>query len=212
MSIRVGVSQRVDVVASYGEHRDCLDREWAVLLEQLGILMVPVPNGLSAPNLWLEDMGLDAFILSGGNDLAQLPNAHRPSVERDATEMTILDYASCRNIPVLGVCRGLQMMNVYLGGSLTPIEGHVATRHSVTSLASQSLFSAYSDVNSFHDWGVPAEGLADTLLPGVRCQDGTIEAAQHVSLPWACIMWHPERESPFAKADLELLKRLFKVN
>ncbi|MEA5446312.1 gamma-glutamyl-gamma-aminobutyrate hydrolase family protein [Gammaproteobacteria bacterium AB-CW1] len=206
---RIGVTQRVEVVASYGERRDCLDQQWGGLLKQLGFLLVPVPNGLSEPGAWLEVMGLDGFILSGGNDLAHLPDASRPAPERDATETAILDYAKHRQMPVLGVCRGLQMMNVYLGGSLVPVEGHVATRHSVTPVAGESLFSAYSEVNSFHDWGIAPEGLAETLSPGVRCQDGTIEAARHTSLPWASVMWHPERESPFLKADLELLQTIF---
>ena len=206
---RIGVTQRVEIIASHGERRDCLDQQWAALLEKLGYLLVPVPNGLSAPDSWLETMGLDGFILSGGNDLAHLPDASRPSPERDATETAILDYTQQHQMPVLGVCRGLQMMNVYLGGNLVAVEGHVATRHSVIPEDGEPLFSAFSEVNSFHDWGIAAEGLAETLLPGARCQDGTIEAARHASLPWACIMWHPEREKPFDEADLALLKTIF---
>ena len=101
------------------------------------------------------------------------------------------------------------MMNVFLGGSLVPVEGHVATRHLVKSVDGESLFSGFSVVNSFHDWGIPSEDLAETLLPGACCQDGTIEAARHASLPWVCITWYPERESPFTDVDLELLKAIF---
>jgi N5-(cytidine 5'-diphosphoramidyl)-L-glutamine hydrolase len=209
---RIGISQRVELVTSHSERRDCLDQRWAVLLELLGLQIVPIPNHLAEVSTWIDVMALDGFILSGGNDLAHLPGASRVAPERDRTETDVLEYAEYHELPVLGVCRGLQMMNLHLGGRLTPVAGHVATRHSVTPQAEEGLFSSYFDVNSFHDWGIHADGLADSLVAGVHCNDGTVEAAYHRSLPWASVMWHPERETPFVEADLDLIRGIFGVS
>lgn len=209
---RIGVTQRVEVVESYGERRDCLDQQWAVLLASLGLSLVPVPNCLENPAAWLTELGLDGFILSGGNDLSSLPDASRPAPERDRTEEAVLEHAEEQRLPVLGVCRGFQFMNAHLGGRLVPVEGHVASRHGVTPVPAEPLFAGFGDVNSFHDWGVLGEGLAGELIPGAHCADGTVEAARHRTLPWVCVMWHPERESPFLEADQALLKTIFEVN
>ncbi|MCE9664006.1 type 1 glutamine amidotransferase [Halomonas sp. M5N1S17] len=210
MSRRIGITQRVEDVASYAERRDCLDQQWFVLLEQLGLTPVPVPNSLNNVAAWLEVMELDGYILSGGNDLSCLPNPACPAPERDLTEKAILDYACDNQLPVLGVCRGMQMMNVYLGGSLFPVKEHVGTRHSVRAATAEARFGTYTRVNSFHDWGVQVEGLAETLQSCLTATDGTIEAVTHRHRKWTGIMWHPEREMPFMLSDIRLIIRLFK--
>jgi putative glutamine amidotransferase len=206
---RIGISQRVEIVSSYGECRDCLDQRWSILLEQLGMLPVPVPNRLDKPQAWLREMALDGFILSGGNDLCHLPDASNTSQERDSTEQAILKYASETERPVLGVCRGLQMINIHLGGRLRQIEGHIAKLHPVHPMQPTPLFSHPRIVNSFHGWTIPKDGLGKELSALVRADGDSIEAVQHTRLPWFGIMWHPEREDPFLEQDIELLKSLF---
>ncbi|WP_420390490.1 gamma-glutamyl-gamma-aminobutyrate hydrolase family protein [Marinobacter sp.] len=209
--MRIGISQRVEVVASYGEHRDCLDQQWFRFLEALGFMPVPIPNSLSNLNEWLASTGIEGFILSGGNDLSHLPDAINTSAERDETERTLLAFARQRGWPVIGVCRGLQMMNVWLGGQLTPVSDHTAVRHAVTpALQTNSWFHSYQDVNSFHNWGIAPDGLAVDLLPQLLSPEGDIEAYVHRSLPWAGIMWHPEREAPFAERDKQLFNCIFR--
>ncbi|MCP1727894.1 putative glutamine amidotransferase [Natronospira proteinivora] len=207
--MRIGVSQRVEVIDRYGERRDCLDQAWFRLLESLGLVPVPLPNSLEHPSAYLADLGLDGFILSGGNDLAHLPNVSRSAPERDRTEAAVLEFSRAQNLPVLGVCRGMQMMNHFLGGRLQPVQGHVATRHVVVPEGGDPLFEAYREVNSFHDWAVPSDGLGQELKARARADDGTVEAAVHTSLPWLAIMWHPERETPFLDADTQLISQLF---
>lgn len=209
--MRIGVSQRVEVVASYGEHRDCLDQQWFRFLEALGFTPVPIPNSLSNLNEWLASTGIEGLILSGGNDLTHLPDAINTSAERDETERTLLSLARERGWPVIGVCRGLQMMNVWLGGQLTPVSGHTAVRHAVTPTEqTNSWFRPYQDVNSFHNWGVSPEGLVAELIPQLLSPEGDIEAYVHRSLPWAGIMWHPEREAPFTERDKQLFNCIFR--
>ncbi|MCX9450334.1 gamma-glutamyl-gamma-aminobutyrate hydrolase family protein [Vibrio cholerae] len=211
---RVGITQRVEVVAGYGERRDCLDQAWTVLFGQLGWDLVPVPNGHCDIVAWAQRQGLQGLVLSGGNDLAHLPCAQRTAPERDATEYALLNWASASRLPVLGVCRGMQILNVWLGGKLEPVTGHVACRHPVwpcDNIPQQYVaLYGYTDVNSFHDWGVTQASLAMNLVPHLWAADGSIEAFVHDSLPWVGIMWHPERDNENSTVlDLALLKSVF---
>ena len=185
---RIALSQRVDRVDAIGETRDGLDQNLARWLAHCGALAYPVPNGLAAPELdaWLAALAPAAVVLSGGNDLGACP-------ERDATESRLLDWAASRCLPLLGICRGMQMMGVAAGGALQAVAGHVRTRHRF------ACAGLPEEVNSFHNWSLAG------CPPGYRvlaaAEDGAPEAMRHETLPWEGWMWHPERETPFAAAD-----------
>lgn len=199
--IRVAVSQRVDWVAGRNERRDALDQNLCRWLMSAGYIPVPVPNSmdqaakngsLSMQN-WLLAMTPDAVLLSGGNDIGEAP-------ERDDTERCLLAYAKERFLPVLGICRGMQMLSVWAGSALQPVAGHIGTRHRL-------LGELTGEVNSFHQFA-----LAD-CPPGftvtAKSEDGNIEAIRHETLPWEGWMWHPEREAPFQLTDIQRLQALF---
>lgn len=208
--IRIGVTQRVEVVEGYGERRDCLDQRWSELLGSAGLLPVPLANHFSEPEIMLENLYCAGFIMSGGNDLAFLADAIDPAPERDRTERVIFAHAHRNRLPLLGVCRGMQHMNYYLGGELQNLDGHVAVRHGVKVQPGFIKIGPYEKVNSYHNRGLSMESLADDLETAVLADDGSVEAVVHRVLPWIGIMWHPEREKSFRSADLGLLKTLFK--
>jgi N5-(cytidine 5'-diphosphoramidyl)-L-glutamine hydrolase len=209
---RIAITQRVELVAAHGERRDCLDQNWTRLLAVLELRPVPVPNELKDPAGWLADLALGGLILSGGNDIAHLPTASRPAPERDRTEAALLAAAAAAKLPVLGVCRGLQLMNLHLGGRLERLAGHVAVRHQLHACEGSALdwpLADLPDVNSFHEWAIPRAALAPMLEAIAVADDDTVEAARHRALPWLGIMWHPEREAAFTAPDLSLLRRHF---
>ena len=207
--MRVGITQRVEYVTAYAEARDCLDHRWFELLDVLKMTVVPIPNTLRNVEGWLEELECDAYILTGGNDLADLPNAKNVSVERDQTEIALLKHAQACSLPIFGVCRGLQLMNVFLGGQLDRVSGHVANRHSVRMCFDPGNQFIISNVNSFHDWGISIDSLAPQLIPCAYDTDNYVEAARHEKLNWLGTMWHPERENKFEASDLEILQKLF---
>jgi putative glutamine amidotransferase len=204
--MRIAISQRADDIAGRDERRDSLDQRWAARLEALGIVAVPLPNGLADPAAWCRALGIEGLLLSGGNDLGDAP-------ERDDSENLLLCIARAEAWPVLGVCRGLQLMNRHLGGRLVPIEQHVAVRHRLKrSAGTARLLGALPDgleVNSFHGQGLPADGLAAELRSVLVDDGGFVEAAEHRQLSWAGVMWHPEREAAFGTADRALLSAVF---
>lgn len=187
----VAVSQRVDCFPERGETRDALDQQLVEFLLAAGCLPVPVPNGMGAHLAdWLAAVQPAAVVLSGGNDIGQCAS-------RDATEHALLDYAQMAHMPVLGICRGMQMLAHWAGTGLRPVAGHVRTRHQLAGLIT-------AEVNSYHDYCLVACPEDFEVL--ARSEDGEIEAIRHVSLPWEGWMWHPERESAFTSHDIQRLK------
>lgn len=210
--IKIGITQRVDVFGDHREKRDSLDQQWSILLDSLGILPIPIPNHLSDPDLFLKSIDINGFILSGGNDLYTVPGAVNPSFERDLIERKVMDYALKKKLPLLGVCRGLQMINVYFGGKLVHVDDHVATKHQLT-LINGTPLSVHSDgipeVNSYHNFGLYESELGKGLQKMAVADDNTIEALFHQTLPWIGIMWHPERQQVFNATDIKLIQSLF---
>jgi N5-(cytidine 5'-diphosphoramidyl)-L-glutamine hydrolase len=201
--ITIAVSMRVDVIESYGETRDALDENLYRWLTKAGCLPVPVPNTLIEDDMleaWFEKIKPEAIVLSGGNNIGDFKN-------RDETERFLLDKAKELHIPLLGICRGMQMMAVWAGEELQPVDGHVRTRHNLTSETDG--FSMPESVNSYHDYGVMTVPRDFVLI--ARNDDGVIEAIRHSILPIEGWMWHPEREKEFNTADFENLKRLIET-
>jgi N5-(cytidine 5'-diphosphoramidyl)-L-glutamine hydrolase len=208
---RIGLTQRVDVVSAYRERRDGLDQNWARLVSSLDLAPVPLCNEVSDPDRYLEALGLSGIILTGGNDLSYVSPDVGTAPERDRFEHHLLTYCANRNLPVLGVCRGFQLLNVHHGGGLVPLRGHVARQHPVQ-IAEQPPFFALNtgEVHSYHKYGINATCLSPSFLPVAWADDGTIEAAVHQTLPHYAVMWHPEREWPFRAGDLSLIETIFR--
>jgi N5-(cytidine 5'-diphosphoramidyl)-L-glutamine hydrolase len=207
---KIAVSQRVEAAAKGAERRDCLDQRWTTVLSTLGLAAVPMPNTLADPQDFIESVGAAGLILSGGNDLLEAPGARTPAPERDATERAALAHCLGRHLPVLGVCRGMQAINVFLGGQLEAVSGHAGTRHTVATVAANAFgWPAQFEVNSYHDYFIPRTRLAPLLEPLAATAEGGVEAFRHRSLQCVGIMWHPERETPVTERDMDLLRRLF---
>jgi putative glutamine amidotransferase len=205
--VRVGLTLRVEDLPERGERRDALDQRWVRLLESEGLVPVPVPNVLADAPAFVAAAGVGMLVLTGGNDLCDLPGATGTAPERDRTEHALLDHARARGMPVLGVCRGLQLLAARAGGRVERVEGHVARPHLVRQVGRPPWpIADRPEVNSFHDWGIPADALGD-LVPYALAPDGTVEAAGHPTLPHVGVMWHPERP-PEDPADRALLRAL----
>lgn len=146
----------------------------------------------------------DALLLPGGGDLepwryGQENTASRHlEPERDEAELRLLQEFTAAGKPVLGVCRGLQTINVFFGGTLAQdVPGHGAWEagdrlHGVRTAPSPlRALCGEATVNSAH------HQAADRLGGGLRAvqwaEDGVVEALCHRRLPVWAVQWHPER-------------------
>lgn len=211
---RIGITQRVSS-QFHGQPHDCLDQAWANLLLDMGYHPVPLPNlagsqvGIAT---YLSGLALDGLILSGGNDIAGqgAVAGSEISERRDHFERMAIIWARHQALPVLGVCRGMQFLNVVLGGTLSAIKGHAGTRHRVSRVNPDqtACFSALPqqiEVNSYHNFAISADGLAAELIPAAIDEDGGIEAFVHSKERIAAMMWHPERTTPFCAVDKTII-------
>lgn len=191
----IALSQRVEVLTGRNEVRDAVDQRLVEFIAAAGGLAFPVPNVLFSSNRldrWLDHLRPDAIVLSGGNTIGESP-------ERDATELALLNYAEIQNLPVLGLCRGMQMIGHRAGVPLKRVNGHVGLKHPVIGEIS-------ARVNSYHDFALAECPPGFTVL--AQSEDGELEAIRHSVLPWEGWMWHPEREHGFPANDVERLRRL----
>jgi putative glutamine amidotransferase len=196
----VAVTQRVAVVPAYGERRDCLDQAWSRFLAACGLLPVLLPNVMETALELCEAAGVGGLLLTGGNDLAQLGG---DAPERDAVENSLLDLAERRSLPVLGVCRGMQVIQQRFGIPLQRVEGHVTARQVIR------IEGRPQEVNSYHCFG--ARESPPPLEVWAHAEDGVVKAVRHTAQPLLGIMWHPERCTPFSPADVALFRRVFAV-
>lgn len=185
-----------------------------------GGVPVMIPLGLSAENVVAILERMDGVLLPGGGDIdpteyAQNSNGHEKiydlDKDRDRIELLVAQTAVSSKKPIFAICRGLQVMNVALGGTLwediaSEISNTVAhdnygkkpnnyLAHSVAiqpdSCLAQLLDSHETAVNSLHHQGI--RDLAPDLVSTATAADGLIEAVEMPKHPFALgVQWHPE--------------------
>ncbi len=195
--------------------------------------MVEVAGGralLVPPSSIGIDETLDVFdglIFSGGSDLdpetygaEPHPETNGIRSERDAAELELLKAALDRDLPVLAICRGSQVLNVALGGDLVQhlpdVVGDEKHKHTPGSYADHdvaiapgtrlgAILGEHAPVKSHHHQGFGR--LGEGLRESARADDGTIEAVEDPSRRFALgVLWHPEAGEDAALFD-ELVRQ-----
>ena len=195
----VGLTMRVESLSEIDERRDCIDQRWYNFLDACNLRPILIPNleSFVAENYLNK---LSGIILTGGNSLSHLGG---DASERDVVENELIKYATGKQLPLMGVCRGMQVLQNYYGVSMEKIDCHVGKRHNLSFKGKQI------NVNSFHIYG--ATETIDCLEILASCSDGIVEAVQHKELPFIGIMWHPEREKSFSNFDIQLFREHFRL-
>ena len=191
--IKIGISLRIMNAQNYEEKRDALSHDWPPFFEKLRFIPIFVPNSLSDPKAFLDSVGIQGIILSGGDNIGDFP-------DRDKTEINLLDYGINHEIPIFGVCRGMQVINQYFGGTISKnsTSSHVGKPHEINitnSIISEQLGIKLIKVNSYHNNIITDSNLGNDLRVFAKSvNDDTIEGFFHTQHKIIGIMWHPERD------------------
>jgi putative glutamine amidotransferase len=153
----------------------------------------------------------DGVVITGGHDIDPVLYASAPEVkpkydpERDALESAVIDRALQRGLPVLGICRGAQLLNVRLGGSLfqelRSRRKHTSNRWTILPLKTlciepntelrQLIDADRARINSLHNQGI--DRLGTGLIVAGRDLDGIVQAIEAPDQHWLRgVQWHPE--------------------
>ncbi len=201
-----------------------LENDYAFYFQKLGINYMLMPLITKDVKKYLSQFPISHIILTGGNDIT--PTLYNQEVVftsgfsllRDELEYEIINYAIEKKLPVLGICRGMQLLNVYFGGSLIQSiinffssKKHLPNTRHYIKLTEENLINEFPEneieVNSYHNQAV----LVTTLSPNLKSfaidkELNIVEGLQHKSHPIAGIQWHPERERVLNKFDYFLIR------
>lgn len=203
--MRIGVTMRVVKNDAYPEVRDALSLDWSRYIKKIlpEAILIPIVNDPKNAVRTLKELRIDAVILSNGNDWGEVE-------ERDETERNIVNYCVKNCLPILGVCRGFQVLNILFGGKVSKNiskktdEKHAGAFHAV------KVKGKNIKVNSYHNHGIFIENLSPEFCVLAMAKDGLVEAFYHPKKPILAIQWHPERRSPNTRFDRKIIINLFK--
>lgn len=162
------------------------------------------------------DYACDAYVILGGNDanpkLYSEENIASLEIDDliDELDMKVIKHAVDNKKPLFGICRGLQMINIYFGGSLKQhIDNHQNGRHKIYLKGNNNSFLEIEEVNSLHHQTI--KKLGENLEVMYTSNDGEIEFIIHKELPIFATQFHPEmeKESAMSIKCLEHFKSLF---
>ena len=202
------ITLRNDYLNDIKERRDSIDIELYSFLKKFDFIPFLIPNDyefIKNINQFIQTKDIGCILFSGGNDLEKNINIGGSNTyhKRDEIELYLIKYCIENKIPLIGICRGFQMIADCLGADIEKVEGHVNTIHEVTLENIKNI-----NVNSFHSFGLKNKNLPVNIEPLGYCKfDGTLECFR-TEIPFRSLnfMWHPERDNGSKEEVYKLIK------
>ena len=137
----------------------------------------------------IEEINL--LIIPGGNDVS---NSLNTSKIRNIIETNLIKICFKKKIPILGICRGAQLLNKSYGGKIKKIQNHMRTRHNIFFVKNNIIKNNFLNVNSFHNDGIKKNDLSKKFNMIANDKDENVEMFISKNKKIIGTMWHPERE------------------
>jgi putative glutamine amidotransferase len=204
----IGITQQLLEIKRYHEVRSNLDIRWYSLLNSLNLLPLPLPLDIGISSY--DNFNISGLIITGGGDLYS-QSKDELSLRRDNYEKECIKYAIKNSIPVIGICRGMQLIAEYFDSTLKKVENHVGVRHGFKTKKNSRfshIFDKINNVNSFHESSIDVIG-SELEVVGFSPNDNIVEAISHKKHSIIGQMWHPERENPFDENQSKVISSFF---
>jgi len=214
----IGISSSVIVDNSgsfAGYKRAYVNKDYVDAVIRAGGVPLIIPFSTDKEVIISQAQLIDGLILSGGHDISPYNYGQEPSQkigetfpERDTYEIILLEESKKRNIPILAICRGFQLINVAAGGTLyqdlSLIPGNILKHNQVSNPTLKthkveikensfisSIFGKETMVNSFHHQVI--NKVANDFIVVAKASDGVVEAIEHKTYKFlVAVQWHPE--------------------
>ena len=212
--IKIGITQREIRLDKQKETYDSLDQNWFRFTDKCGIDLTVVPNKILNINNFIKKNRIKGFIFSGGGPITKnlgLDKKKNNNINayRDIAETRIFKICKEKKIPILGVCRGMQSINILLNGGLTKMSGFVNKNNYLKSfkLIYKKKYRVENSIKSFHDYSITESLLGKNLIP-IYFSGKSIQMIKSKNEKIMGIMWHPER-GELKKTNVNIFKKFF---
>ncbi len=202
MNALITCRQSID---AHGVPLDVLESTYIEYMEKLDLSPIPASSFRSAPEKQLDAVDCSLLVLTGGGSLPphhyDRPHNDPLQEKRDETEASLVEGAIARGIPILGICRGMQLLNALFGGRISrlsslPVSRPLASDHPV--LFGKDLHVLF--VNNFHNDGIFIKNLAPEFRPvAIDAENALVEGFASTRKKILALQWHPER--PFGDPE-----------
>lgn len=197
---KIFITQKIEKVGKFNELRNTLDIRLTSMIYKFGFIPIPVPNEIIGLRKLLKSINPNGIILSGGGN-PQIKDA------RFNVEKMLLNLSIKKNVPLLGICRGAQRINLHFKGKLKKVGNHVRKNHQIFGRMIEIKKKVY--VNSYHNLAIDQKKLNKSLEILAYSSDGVIKSIAHKKHKIFGIMWHPERNRKIQKFDNKIFKKFF---
>ena len=194
------------IIDKYGKVNFLTDEDLSNYINKLGLNILPLSikkNQINSENLRLAK----GLILSGGGDIYKYKK-NKINKLRDSIEIKLFNYFSKKNLPILLICRGFQLMIDMHKIKLFKQKNHVRKSHLLKLSNSKFLKHSKLSVNSYHNYSI--KKLPVNYINVASTKDGSIEIAEHKSKKILGLMFHPERNMKSKVLVLKSIKNFFK--
>ena len=171
---------------------DFIDHYWINYFKQKKIQFFSIPN-INNYKINHSKNKIKLIILPGGNDVI---SNDKISKIRLKVEFNLIKFGLKNNIPILGICRGMQVINLFFKGNQNKIYGHMRKKHKI--FFKKNFFNKkILTVNSFHKFGIPIKMMSDKFEVIALDKDENVEIFKHKKKKIYGFMWHPERNKNY---------------
>ena len=212
--IKIAVTTRKISNPIYKESYNAISDSWLEYFDKIKLDPILFTDKIKNPVTLFNKINCSALILLNGEDnkLKIKNNKFLSGSNRDFVEYKLVKNCIKKKLPILGICRGHQFLNVFFGGKLKKTKKHVNVKHKIDIIDQDFIkkFNSFDlEVNSFHENCIYIKDLSKFLVPWAVI-DNTVEGFYNYQYKIFSIMWHPERRKNFNQIEANIIKKFLK--